>query len=167
MPITPEKLNWKLTELNDAINEGLRRGLIILSGGFQTGKTTLIRQLLATRGLSEEHYLSVNQYLLKELNQYLQKNPDLSHKVLSVLKTKTASLFKNSMETFLDNFFKSHHLLILDSIELLFNYPINLPQIAYHYCNERNSIIISMPEDIKKTFLFDWNLSLAKVITLD
>lgn len=167
MPITSEKLNWKLAELNDAINEGIRRRLIILSGGFQTGKTTLLKRLLTIRGISEEHYLSVNQFLIKELQQHIQINPDLNYKVLSVLKTKTASIFKNSIENFLYNFFKSHHFLILDSIELLLNYPINLPQIVYHYCNEQNSVIISMPEDIKKSFVFDWNLSLAKVINLD
>ncbi|MBN2092877.1 hypothetical protein JW964_24865 [candidate division KSB1 bacterium] len=167
MSITPEKLNWKLTELNDAINEGIRRGLIILAGGFQTGKTTLLKNLLSTRGLSEDHYLSVNQFLLKEVQQHLQKNSEINFKVLSVLKTKTASIFKYSIETFLDNFFKSHNLLLLDSIELLYNYPINLPQIVYPYCSAQHTVIISLPEDIKKTFVFDWNLSLAKVITME
>ncbi len=167
MSITPEKLNLKLTELNDAINEGIRRGLIVLAGGFQTGKTTLLRQLISNRGFSPAQYLSVNQFLLKQLQNYLQKNKELNYKALSMLKSKTAGIFKNSIEAFLDDFFKSHHLLILDSIELLYNYPVNLPQMVYPYCSAPHTVIISLPEDVKKSFVFNWNLSLAKVITME
>lgn len=167
MPITDEKLSWKLAELNDAVREGIRRGLIVLSGNFQSGKTTLLKQFLINRHLSPNHYLAVNQFLLMELQQYLQKNPELNFKILSVLKTKTASIFEDALENFLRNYFKSQHLLILDSIELLYHYPINLPQLVYPYCTEQNCVIISVPEDIKKAFTFNWNLSLAKVITIE
>lgn len=168
-------INTKLTPLqrqaiikiNDAIEEGLRRGLIILRGPFQSGKTQVLHEVLRQRALpAKSHYLNLNQFLLSRLSRQMKEEPELSFHLLSLLKAKTSRLFEDYLQQFLNDFFQERNFLIIDAVELLFNYSVNLPQITYNYCRDANTIIISIPHDIKTGFEFHWTSHLAKIIEI-
>lgn len=166
--ISASILNRKLLQLDEAIDESLRRRLLFVRGPFQSGKTWLLHQLLELRGLPvSEHYLALNQYLINRLQTELTPRRDLNYTLLSRLKGKTAALFSDYIGQYLAVFFQTKNFLVIDSIELLYNYPVNLPQIASSYCGDRNCIIIAVPLDEKYNFKFKWNYQLAKIIDLN
>lgn len=157
-----------LQKLNEAIDEGLRRGLIIFQGPFQSGKTRIALEILRQRGLpASVHYLNLNQFLLAELVQQMKANPDFKYNILSRLKAKTARIFELAIQRFLAQFFQKAHFLVIDAVELLCNYPINLPQLAYDFCRDTNIIIILVPHDLKTGFEFNWTYQSAKLIALE
>jgi len=156
-----------LIQLNDAIEEGLRRGLIIVRGPFQSGKTTLVKALLKQRQLAiDEYYLNLNQYLIERLNLTIKTEPKYNYQLLSQLKARTSRLFESYLETYLTKFFKEKHLLVIDAIEILFHYPVNLPQLVYSFCRNSNIIILVIPIDASSNFTFPWNFNLAKIIEI-
>jgi len=159
--------SMNLKKLDEAVDEGIRRGLILVRGPFQSGKTRLLKQFLKHRNLPEkEHYLILNRYLIDVLKHEMAKNQKLTFSSLAVLKAKTASYFEKYIEDYLQTFFKKKDILIIDSVELLLNYSINLPRIAYRFCCDRNCIIISLPFDPHSNFQLNWNLNISKIIDI-
>ena len=157
-----------LNRLNDAIDEGLRRGLIFLKGPFQSGKTRLLYELMKQKQLNyHEIYLNLNQFLLARLQSGSKKNPIRTFEHYSRLPAKTTALMELYITEYLRDFFKNHSLLIIDAIELLYKYPLNLPQVLYPYCRNRNIIVVAIPIDERNGFTFDWNFNLAKIIEIE
>lgn len=159
--------NQTLKQINEAIEEGLRRGLIIIRGPFQSEKTVILRQLLRQKKLPEkENFLNLNQFLINQLKKEISQNPALSFELLSRLPGKTTALFESYIERYLPGFLEAKRLLIIDSVELLLHYPVNLPQIIYRFCQDQNTIILAVPHDLKNEFILDWNFNIAKVIDI-
>lgn len=164
--IDEAKIKRKLEEIEEAQNESLRRGVILLRGPFQSGKTSILKRYLERNRLSKEEYLlDVNTYLLKCLmNDSSQIGPNIS--VLVKLKSKICRLFKQYLEQFLTEHFSEHTLLLIDSVELLFKYEVNLIQLVYRFCQNGKIAIISMPFDEQHKFVFNWTFGLSKIIDL-
>ena len=90
-----------INQLNDAIEESLRRGLIIFRGAFQSGKTRIIRSYLQSRpGYSLANYLNLNRYLVQKLQEDISAGSGLNLKVLSQLPGKTTALFSGYIERY-------------------------------------------------------------------
>ena len=160
------KINRILDEIEEAQNESLRRGVILLRGPFQSGKTTILNRYLERHRLSKKEYLlDVNVYLLECLsNDRSLRTSNIA--VSAKLKSKTSRLFEQYLEQYLTKHFSERSLLLIDSVELLFNYEINLIQIVYRYCQDGKIAIIGMPVDEQQGFVFDWTFSLSKIIDL-
>lgn len=163
-----EKENRILKQLNEAIDEGIRRSLIILRGPFQSGKTGILKKLIQERQLQERRcYLNLNQYLIKKVNEEIDTKSELNYEVLSRLKAKTSNLFKKVIEEYLSEYFVKNDFLVIDAVELLINYQLNLPQVALPWFGERKTIIIAVPYDEYHQIFPDWSFNLGKVIEMN
>lgn len=146
--ITVSNLDSGLKEINEFENLMKVRGVLAIVGESPSGKTTLVKEYLKRRGLSEsEYYLNVNDFIMKTLEHmkdykalelddrrgFLDSNRDLIEKTLS--------------QKFSDHF-KRKKLLVLDSIELLYKYEINLTNIAYDPASSGKTCIICIPGSI-------------------
>jgi len=157
-----------LMHLNDAVDEGLRRGLIFLKGAFQSGKSNTLFEFMKQRQLDyKEICLNLNQFLLFRLQSVIKNNPGFTLEHYSRLNAKTTLLFESYLSEYLKNFFEHQSLLVIDAIEILYKYPLNLPQVLYPYCRNGNIIIIAIPIDTRNHFTFDWNFNLAKIIEIE
>jgi Cft2 family RNA processing exonuclease len=170
--MTNEKLTFSqrqaINKLNEAIDEGLRRGLIILQGPFQSGKTQTVLEILRQRAFPvSENYLNLNPFLLFELAQQMKVHPELNLHILSRLKVKTSQIFERAIQRFLENFFQTRNFLVIDAVELLLNYPVSLPQLAYNFCRDSNTIILVVPHDLNADFVLNWTYPIAKFIELN
>ena len=164
--ISEAKIKVILDKIDEARAECLRRGVIILTGPFQSGKTTILKRYLERHRLSEKDYLlAVNSYLLKCLgNDYPEMDSGIA--VLAKLKSKTQRLFEQYLQQFFEGHFKQHNLLLIDAVELLFDYNVNLIQLIYQFCQEGTIAVISLPQDEKHGFALNWTFGLSKIIDL-
>ena len=149
---------YKITAIKD-IDSGLKeieefvelpraRGILAIVGESPSGKTTLVKQYLKMKGLPEnEYYLNVNDFVVSSLKQrkdykalelddrrgFIDRNKRIIEKMLS------KKLYRH---------FKDHKILVLDSIELLFKYEVNLAALAYEPASGGRTCIICIPGSV-------------------
>ncbi|MFC1718132.1 hypothetical protein ACFL6S_31040 [Candidatus Poribacteria bacterium] len=138
--------------LESACEFSLRRGTICLMGDFQSGKTTLVRHFLAQKfDNPDEYYLNVNIYLLERLRK---EGDDLS--MLTAMKAKTRLIMQVALEEAVEQHFAERDLLVLDTIEILYPYRLNLVSLVSRHTRDGKICIICVPEKDKFAFDFSW-----------
>ncbi|MHA1605658.1 MAG: hypothetical protein ACTSWF_13540 [Candidatus Freyarchaeota archaeon] len=145
---TVNNLESALKEIDDFVKLSKVRGVLAIVGESPSGKTTLVKQYLARRDLPEDkYYLNVNHFVITKLKQrqdykalelddkrgFLERNRKIIEKILSEK---------------LKEHFKNNDLLILDSIELLFKYEINLASLAYEPASGGKTCILCVPGSV-------------------
>jgi len=130
----------------------LRRGTICLIGNFQSGKTTLVRYFLSSKfGNVDRYYLNVNLYLLKRIKE---DKTDLS--IMAKIKAKTRLIMSMSLQDTIEKHFAKEELLVLDAIEILYSYNLDLVSLVSRYTRDGKVCIICVPENDKFVFNFSW-----------
>ncbi len=130
----------------------LRRGTICLVGDFQSGKTTIVRHFLANRFQNyEKYYLNVNLFLLDKLKQ-----GKIDFSIMSRIKAKTRLIMSVALQDAIENHFAKEHLLVLDAIEILYPYNLDLVSLVSKYARDGKVCIICVPENDKFVFNFSW-----------
>lgn len=138
--------------LESACEYSLRRGTICLVGGFQSGKTTLVRYFLSQKFSDpDKYYLNVNMYLLERLRK---EGDDLS--VLATMKAKTRLIMEVALEEAIEQHFAQHDLLVLDAIEVIYPYRLNLVSLVSRHTRDGKLCIICVPESDRFAFDFSW-----------
>ncbi|MBN1352440.1 hypothetical protein JXJ21_23785 [candidate division KSB1 bacterium] len=155
-----------LDEIDEARYESLRRGIIILKGPFQAGKSLVLNRYLEWHHLNKNEVLiNVNLYLLERLKKdHADSKPQLSS--LAKLKSRARNLFSKYLNECFELHFQHHDLLVLDAVEIAFKYDINLVRLVYPYSRDGNITLISMPDDETGGFSFNWTYGLTKIINL-
>jgi len=130
----------------------LRRGTICLIGDFQSGKTTLARYFLSNKFPDyEKYYLNVNLHLLNCLKQ---EKTDLS--IMSKIKAKTRLIMSVALQDAIEKHFTKENLLVLDAIEILYPYNLDLVSLVSRYTRDGKICIICVPENDNFIFNFSW-----------
>lgn len=130
----------------------LRRGTICLVGDFQSGKTTVVRYFLSNKFQNyEKYYLNVNLFLLDRLKQ---EKIDLS--IMSRIKAKTRLIMSVALQEAIEKHFAKENLLVLDAIEILYPYNLDLVSLVSRYARNGKICIICVPENDKYVFNFSW-----------
>jgi GTPase SAR1 family protein len=130
----------------------LRRGTICLIGDFQSGKTTLVKYFLSSKfGNVDRYYLNVNLYLLNRLKE---EETDLS--IMAKIKAKTRLIMSMALQDAIEKYFTKEDLLILDAIEILYPYNLDLVSLVSRYTRDGKVCIICVPENSKFVFNFSW-----------
>lgn len=146
--ITISNLDSGLKEIDDFKSLMKVRGVLALVGESPSGKTTLVKEYLKRHGLSEaEYYLNLNEFIMKTLE--LMKD----YKALQLddrrgFLDRNRKLIEETLSQKLSDHFKSKNLLVLDSIELLYKYEINLANLAYDPASGGNTCIICIPGSV-------------------
>ena len=138
--------------LESACDYSLRRGTICLVGDFQSGKTTLVKYFLSQKfSEPDKYYLNVGIYLLERLRR---EGDDLS--VLSTMKAKTRLIMEVALEEAIEKNFAERELLVLDAIEILYPYRLNLVSVVSRHTRDGRICIICVPENERFAFDFSW-----------
>lgn len=138
--------------LESACKYNIRRGTICLVGDFQSGKTTIVKHFIMSKfGTLEGYYVNLSLFLLDILKK---ENPDL--RLLSEIKAKARLIMEVAISRLLEESFKFRDLLILDSIEIIYPYNINLTSLANRHAKDGKICIICVPENDKFSFNFSW-----------
>jgi len=157
---TSSKTEISLTEIQEqayealgsACDYSLRRGTVCLVGDFQSGKTTLVRYFLSQKFSDPgKYYLNVNMYLLERLRK---EGDDLS--VLATMKAKTRLIMEVALEETIEQHFAQQDLLVLDAIEILYPYRLNLVSLVSRHTRDGKICIICVPENDRFAFDFSW-----------
>ena len=139
--------------LESACEYSLRRGTICLVGDFQSGKTTLVRYFLSQKFSDPgKYYLNVNMHLLERMRK---EGEDLS--ALATMKAKTRLIMEVALEEAIEQHFAQQDLLVLDAIEILYAYRLNLVSLVSRHTRDGKICIICVPENSKFAFDFSWN----------
>jgi len=139
----------------------LRRGTVCLIGDFQSGKTTLVKHFLSSKfGNVDKHYLNVNLYLLERLRQ---ENSDLS--IMTKIKAKTRLIMSVALQEAIEKHFAKDNLLVLDAIEMLYPYNLDLISLVSRYTRDGKVCIICVPENDK--FVFNFSLGNCDIVRLE
>ncbi len=147
--------------LESACEFSLRRGTICLMGDFQSGKTTLVRHFLAQKfDDPDEYYLNVNMYLLERLRK---EGDDLA--ILTTMMAKARLIMEVALEEAIEQHFAERDLLVLDAIEMLFPYHLNLVSPVSKHTRDGKICIICVPE--KEKFAFDFSWGNCEIIRLE
>jgi len=147
--------------LQERLDKGALKGTICLIGDFLSGKTELIKRFLADRfGRSDDYHLNVNLYLLEQL----KKRGSLS--TLALTKAKTRSMMQELLEEAICEHFENHDILVLDAIEIIFPYNLNLVAITDKCSRDWKICVICVPEDKQRGFVFDFSWGMCEVIRL-
>jgi GTPase SAR1 family protein len=148
--------------LQEKIDLDTSNGTICLVGDFLSGKTTLVKQFLEDRFENpEDYYLNVNLYLLKQL----KKEEELSNLVLT--KAKARLIMQVTLEEAIRKHFEEYDLLVLDAIEIIYPYNLNLITITNKYARSGKICIICVPENKERGFIFDFSWGICEVILLE
>ena len=148
--------------LQARIDLGDSSGTICIVGDFLSGKTVLVKQFLTDRfEHPEDYYLNVNLYLLEQL----KKEEDLSNLILT--KAKTRLIMQVTLEEVIRKHFETYHLLVLDAIEIIYPYNLNLSTITNKYARDGKICIICVPENRERGFVCDFSWGLCEVISLE
>ena len=124
--------------LESACDYSLRRGTICLVGDFQSGKTTLVKYFLSQKYSDpDKYYLNVNIYLLERLRK---EGDDLP--VLGTMQAKTRLLMEVALEEAIEQHFAQQDLLVLDAIEMLYPYHLNLVSLVSRHTRDGKICII-------------------------
>ena len=138
--------------LVSACEYGLRRGTICLVGDFQSGKTTLVKYFLSQKfGQPDEHYMNVNLYLLEQLRKERDDLP-----ILGTMQAKARLIMEVALEEEIEQHFAQRDLLVLDAIEILYPYRLNLVSLVSRHARDGKICIICVPENDKFAFDFSW-----------
>lgn len=138
--------------LESVCDFSLRRGAICLVGDFQSGKTTLVKHFLARKfNDPDKYYLNVNMHLLEHLRK---KGDDLS--ILTTMKARARLIMEVALEDTIERHFAERDLLVLDAIEMLYPYNLNLVSLASRHTRDGKICIICVPENGKFKFDFSW-----------
>ena len=144
------------------IDAGSERGTICLVGEFQSGKTNLVKHLLNERfGNATDYYVNLNLYLLDELDK---QRASIAY---AGAKAKIHLLIQIAIEDLLDRHFQTHNLLILDAIEMIYSYELNLVALTDRFTHDGKCCIICVPESKKHNFYFDFSWGLAEAIQIN
>ena len=148
--------------LADCIDSETEQGTICLVGDFQSGKTNLIKHLLNERfGSSTDYYVNLNLYLLDELNK---QRASIAY---AGAKAKIHLLIQIAIEDLLEKHFQTRNLLVLDAIEMVYSYELNLVAIADRFTHNNKCCIICVPQSQKHNYYLDFSWRLAEIIQLD
>ncbi|MFQ6126227.1 MAG: ATP-binding protein, partial [Candidatus Heimdallarchaeota archaeon] len=143
-------------ELNEFVKrERARRGTICLSGPHQSGKTTVLLYFLWKNNYPLNLYINANLFVINNLN----KRKELEE--FSKLEHATKKIIENLLRELLNNHFLDHDIMILDSIELLNAYNIDIVNLAWNCATDGKICIISTP--LPRSAL---NSNLCKIIEL-
>ena len=144
------------------IDSGSEHGTICLVGEFQSGKTNLVKHLLDEKfGNSTDYYVNLNLYLLDELDK---QRASIAY---AGAKAKIHLLIQIAIEDLLDRHFQTHNLLVLDAIEMIYSYELNLVTITDRFARDGKCCIICVPESRKHNYYFDFNWGLAEAIQIN
>jgi len=147
--------------LESACEYSLRRGTICLVGDFQSGKTTLVRYFLSQKFSDPgKYYLNVNMHLLERLRK---EGEDLS--ALATMKAKTRLIMEVALEEAIEQHFAQKDLLVLDAIEIIYPYRLNLVSLVSRHTRDGKICIICVPGNDKFAFDFSWGN--CEIIRLD
>jgi len=147
--VTVSNLESGLKEIDGFVKLPKVRGVLAVVGESPSGKTALVKRYLTSHDLPEDKYcVNVNDFIMTTLEQRqdykalemadrggfgLERNRRIIEKILS----------KRLYDHFRDN-----KLLILDSIELLFKYGVNLAALAYEPASGGKTCIVCVPGSI-------------------
>ena len=144
------------------IDSGSGHGTICLIGEFRSGKTNLVKHLLKEKfGNATECYVNLNLYLLDELDR---QRASIAY---AGAKAKIHLLIQIAIEDLLDRHFQTHSLLVLDVIEIIYSYELNLVAITDRFARDGKRCIICVPESKKHSFYFDFSWGLAETIRIN
>jgi predicted AAA+ superfamily ATPase len=144
------------------IDSGSEHGTICLVGEFQSGKTNLVKHLLDEKlGDSTDYYVNLNLYLLDELDK---QRASIAY---AGAKAKIHLLIQIAIEDLLDRHFQTHNLLVLDAIEMIYSYELNLVTITDRFARDGKCCIICVPESKKHNYYFDFSWGLVEVIQIN
>ncbi len=144
------------------IDSGSEHGTICLVGEFQSGKTNLVKHLLDEKlGDSTDYYVNLNLYLLDELDK---QRASIAY---AGAKAKIHLLIQIAIEDLLDRHFQTHNFLVLDAIEMIYSYELNLVTITDRFARDGKCCIICVPESKKHNYYFDFNWGLAEAIRIN
>ena len=143
------------------IDSRSEHGTICLVGDFQSGKTNLVKHLLKEKfGDSIDYYVNLNLYLLDELDK---QRASIAY---AGAKAKIHLLIQIAIEELLDRHFQTHNLLVLDAIEMIYSYELNLLTITDRFVRNGKRCIICVPESKKHNYYFDFAWELAETIRI-
>ena len=143
------------------IEYGCEHGTICLVGDFQSGKTTVVKRLLAERfGTLETDYVNLNLCLLKELEKH---SATINY---AGAKAKIHLLMQMAVEDLLQQHFSTHDLLVLDAIEVIYPYALNLVAITNRFARDGKYCIICVPENTQQEYRLAFSWGLADVVHL-
>ncbi len=121
-------------------------------GDFQSGKTVLVRHFLAQKfDDPDEYYLNVNMHLLERLRK---EGDDLT--ILTTMRAKARLIMEVALEEEVEQHFAQHDLLVLDAIEMLFPYNLNLVSLVSRHTRDGKICVVCIPENGKFAFDFSW-----------
>ena len=124
------------------------RGVLVVIGESPSGKTTSVKQYLTSRGLPEDkHYLNVSDFIMIELKQrqdYKALELDDKRGFLE----RNRRIIERTLSKKLNEHFKNNDLLVLDAIELLLKYEVNLASLAYEPASGGKTCIICVPGSV-------------------
>ena len=130
----------------------LRRGTICLIGDFQSGKTTIAKYFLSDKfGEVDKYYLNVNKLLLERIKE---EKTDLS--IMSKIKAKTRLIMSVTLQEAIEDHFSKEQLLVLDSIEILYPYNLDLISLVSRYTRDGKICIVCVPDNDSFFFNFSW-----------
>ena len=161
MPTYPFDVNQQKAyqALAASVDCGTERGTICLIGEFRSGKTNLVKYLLKEKfGNSTDNYVNLNLYLLDELDK---QRASIAY---AGAKAKIRLLIQIAIEDLLEKHFQTHNLLVLDSIEIIYSYELNLVAITDRFARNGKCCIICVPESKKHNYYFDFSWELAETI---
>ena len=148
--------------LSAHIDSGLEHGTICLIGDFQSGKTNVVKHLLEEKfGNPTDYYVNLNLYLLDELDK---QRASIAY---AGAKAKIHLLIQIAIEDLLDRHFQTHNLLVLDAVEMIYSYELNLVAITDRFARDGKYCIICVPESKKHNYCFDFSWDLAGEIRID
>lgn len=137
-----------IKEIDSFVKLRKARGVLTIVGKSPCGKSTLVKRYLATRKLSEDNfYLNVNDFILtslKERQDYKSIEIDDRRNFLET----NRRVIINILSEKLLNHFLENNIIILDSIELLFKYEIDLASLAFEPASGGKSCIICVPGSV-------------------
>jgi len=146
--VTVNDLESGLKEIDSFVELPKVRGVLAVVGESPSGKTTLVKRYLTSRGLPEDgHYLNVDDFIMTTLKQrkdykalelddkrgFLERNRRIIERILS--------------EKLYDHF-QDNKILVLDSLELLSKYEVNLAALAYEPASGGKTCIICVPGSV-------------------
>ena len=144
------------------IDSGPQHGTICLIGDFQSGKTNLVKYLLKEKiGNATDCYVNLNLYLLAELDK---QRTSIAY---AGAKAKIHLLLQIAIEDLLDRHFQTHNFLVLDAIEMIYAYELNLVAITDRFARDGKYCIICVPESKKHDYCFDFSWDLAGEIRIN
>lgn len=164
MPTYPlDENQWEAYQALAAhIDSGSHHGTICLIGDFQSGKTNLVKHLLKTKfGNATDYYVNLNLYLLAELDK---QRASIAY---AGAKAKIHLLLQIAIEDLLDRHFQTHNFLVLDAIEMIYSYELNLVAITDRFARDGKCCIICVPESKKHDYCFDFSWDLAGEIRIN